>query len=146
MKRGTRILQERTLAIIKPDAFSRNMTGQIIAMAEAKELSIIGAKLLHLTEEEARGFYRVHREKGFFDSLTQFMSEGPIMVLAFQGENAITRWRETMGATNPSEAEEGTIRAQFGEDIERNAVHGSDSSESSSMELSYFFNELELIS
>ena len=138
-------MQERTLAIIKPDAFSRNMAGKIIAMAEAKQLSIIGAKPLHLSQAEAQGFYHVHREKGFFDSLTQFMSEGPIMVLVFQGENAIALWRETMGATNPSEAEEGTIRAQFGENIERNAVHGSDSPESASFEISYFFNELELI-
>ena len=138
-------MQERTLAIIKPDAFSRNVAGQIIAMAEAKELSIIGAKLLGLTQEEIQGFYYVHREKGFFDSLTQFMSEAPIMVLVFQGENAIARWRETMGATNPSEAEEGTIRAQFGENIERNAVHGSDSPESARFEISYFFDELELI-
>ena len=138
-------MQERTLAIIKPDAFSRNFSGQIIAMVEAKELSIIGAKLLHLTQAEVRGFYHVHREKGFFDSLTQFMSEGPIMLLVLQGENAISRWREIMGATNPSEAEEGTVRALFGENIERNAVHGSDSPESSNFEISYFFNELELI-
>lgn len=138
-------MQERTLAIIKPDAFSRNIAGPIIAMAEAKELSIIGAKLLRLTQEEVQGFYHVHREKAFFDSLTQFMSEGPMMVLVFQGENAIARWRETMGATNPSEAEEGTIRAQFGDNIERNAVHGSDSSESARFEIGYFFNALELI-
>ena len=114
-------------------------------MAEAKELSIIGAKLLRLTQEEVQRFYHVHREKAFFDSLTQFMSEGPMMVLVFQGENAIARWRETMGATNPSEAEEGTIRAQFGDNIERNAVHGSDSSESARFEIGYFFNALELI-
>ena len=114
-------------------------------MAEAKELSIIGAKVLHLTQGEVRGFYHVHREKGFFDSLTQFMSEEPLAVLVFQGENAIARWRKIMGATNPSEAEEGTIRAQFGENIERNAVHGSDSPESASFEIGYFFNELELI-
>jgi nucleoside-diphosphate kinase len=139
-------LQERTLAIIKPDAFSRNIAGRIIAMAQAKELSIIGTKLLHLTQEEAQGFYHVHREKGFIDSLTRFMSEGPIIVLVFQGENAIVSWRETMGATNPAEAEEGTIRAEFGENIERNAVHGSDSPESARDEISYFFNELELVS
>ena len=138
-------MQEKTLAIIKPDAFSRNIAGRIIAMAQAKELSIIGTKLLHLTQEEAQGFYHVHREKGFFDSLTQFMSEGPIIVLVLQGENAIARWRETMGATNPSEAEEGTIRAEFGENIERNTVHGSDSPESARYEISYFFNELELV-
>jgi nucleoside-diphosphate kinase len=139
-------LLERTLAIIKPDAFSRNIAGQIVAMAEAKELSMIGAKLLRLTREEVQKFYHVHREKSFFDSLTQFMSEGPILILVFQGENAIVCWRETMGATNPSEAEEGTIRAQFGENIERNAVHGSDSSESARSEIGYFFNELELTS
>ena len=138
-------MQEKTLAIIKPDAFSRNIAGRIIAMAQAKELSIIGTKLRHLTQEEAQGFYHVHREKGFFDSLTQFMSEGPIIVLVLQGENAIARWRETMGATNPSEAEEGTIRAEFGENIERNTVHGSDSPESARYEISYFFNELELV-
>ncbi len=137
-------MDERTLAIIKPDAFNSKFTGQIIAMAEAKELSIIGAKLLHLTQAEVQGFYHVHREKGFFASLTEFMSEGPIMVLVFQGENAIARWREIMGATNPAEAEEGTIRARFGENIERNGAHGSDSPESSSFEISYFFNELEL--
>lgn len=138
-------MNERTLAIIKPDAFAQNVVGQIITMAESRGLSIIGVKLLHLTQEQAENFYHVHRGKEFFHSLTQFMSEGAIIALVFQGKDAIACWREIMGATNPSEAKEGTARVQFGNNIERNAVHGSDSDESAGFEISYFFNELELL-
>lgn len=113
-------------------------------MAEAKQLSIIGIKLLHLTKREAEGFYHVHRDKGFFQSLTRYMSEGPIIVMVFQGEDAIARWREIMGATDPSQAGEGTIRKRFGESLERNAVHGSDNPESARFEIGYVFNALEL--
>ena len=134
-------MQERTLAIIKPDAVERNILGQIITMAEKNELSLVAGKVLRLSKEEAEGFYYVHQDKPFFDSLTEYMSEGLIFVMVLEGERAIGRWRETMGATNPSQAEEGTIRSRFGESIERNAVHGSDSRESADFEISYFFKE-----
>lgn len=134
-------MQERTLAIIKPDAVERNILGQIITMAEKNELSLVAGKVLRLSKEEAEGFYYVHQDKPFFDSLTEYMSEGLIFVMVLEGERSIDRWRETMGATNPSQAEEGTIRSRFGESIERNAVHGSDSRESADFEISYFFKE-----
>jgi len=138
------VLQE-TLAIIKPDACGRDLIGQIIGLAEAKGLSVIGMKRTQLSKREAEGFYHVHREKVFFHSLIEYMSEGPVVVMALQGEDAIACWRETMGATDPAKAGEGTIRKLFGESIERNAVHGSDSPESASFEISYFFSQLELL-
>ncbi len=133
------------MAIIKPDAFSRNLAGPIIAMAAEKQLSIVAAQLFHLSRKEVEGFYYVHREKSFFESLIQFMTEGPILVMVLQGEKAITDWREIMGATNPSEAKEGTIRQRFGESIERNAVHGSDTVESARFEIGFFFSSRDLI-
>ncbi|MFQ5929111.1 MAG: nucleoside-diphosphate kinase [Acidobacteriota bacterium] len=136
-------MEERTLAIIKPDAVERHIVGQIVGMAEEKKLSMVAAKMVHLTKKEAEGFYYVHRDKNFFESLTQYMSEGPIFVLVLQGKEAINRWREIMGATDPSKAEEGTIRKRFGKSIERNAVHGSDGPESARFEISYFFSALE---
>ena len=131
-------MQEQTLAIIKPDAFSRNLVGPIIAMAAEKQLSMVAARLLHLTRKEVESFYYVHRDKDFFESLIRFMTEGPIFVMVLQGENALTVWRETMGATDPSKAEEGTIRQRFGESIERNAAHGSDSPDSARFEIGFF--------
>ncbi len=138
-------MQEQTLAIIKPDAFSRNLVGPIIAMAAEKQLSMVAARLFHLTRKEVENFYYVHRDKSFFESLIQFMTEGPIFVMVLQGEKALTVWRETMGATDPSKAEEGTIRQRYGESIERNAVHGSDSPESARFEIGFFFSSRDLL-
>jgi len=138
-------LQEQTLAIIKPDAFSRDLVGPIIAMAAEQKLSMVAAQLFHLSRKEVESFYYVHQEKSFFESLIQFMTEGPIFVMVLQGEKAITDWREIMGATNPSEAKEGTIRQRFGESIERNAVHGSDTVESARFEIGFFFSSRDLI-
>ncbi len=138
-------MQEQTLAIIKPDAFSRNLVGPIIAMAAEQKLSMVAAQLFHLSRKEVESFYYVHQEKSFFESLIQFMTEGPIFVMVLQGEKAITDWREIMGATNPSEAKEGTIRQRFGESIERNAVHGSDTVESARFEIGFFFSSRDLI-
>ena len=134
-----------TLAIVKPDATRRNIVGQIIRRAEDQDLALAGIKLLRLTKGQAEGFYYVHRRKPFFDALTNFMSEGPIVVMVLRGENAIQRWRDIMGATNPAEAEAGTIRALFGENIERNSTHGSDSTESARFEIGYFFPGLDLV-
>ena len=133
------------MAIIKPDAFSRNLVGPILAMAAEKQLSLVAVRLLHLSRKEVEGFYYVHRDKDFFESLIQFMTEGPILVTVLQGEKALTVWRKTMGATNPSEAKEGTIRQRFGESIERNAVHGSDSPESARFEIGFFFSSRDLL-
>ena len=136
---------ERTLGIIKPDAVSKGYAGKILAIIEEKGFKIVGLKKIKLTKEKAEGFYYVHKEKPFFNSLTDFMSEGPIVVMVFEKENAISEWRNLMGATNPENAEEGTLRKMFAENIERNAVHGSDSTESAKYEISYFFSALELV-
>ena len=136
---------EGTLAIVKPDATRRNIVGQIICRAEDQDLSLVGIKLLRLTKRQAEGFYHVHRSESFFDDLTNFMSEGPIVVMVLRGENAIQRWRGIMGATRPADAEAGTIRALFGENIERNSAHGSDSTESARFEIGYFFPGLDLV-
>ncbi len=138
-------MQEQTLAIIKPDAFSRNLVGPIIALVAEKQLSMVAAQLFHLTKKEVESFYYVHREKSFCESLIQFMTEGPIFVMVLQGEKALTVWRKTMGATDPSKAEEGTIRQRFGENIERNAVHGSDNPESARFEIGFFFSSRDLL-
>ncbi len=136
---------ERTLGIIKPDAVSKGYAGKILAIIEEKGFKIVGLKKIKLTKEKAEGFYYVHKEKPFFNSLTDFMSEGPIVVMVLEKENAISEWRNLMGATNPENAEEGTLRKMFAENIERNAVHGSDSTESAKYEISYFFSALELV-
>ncbi len=135
---------ERTFAIVKPDAVERKATGDILATIEAKGFRIIGAKMLLITKEQAEGFYAVHVGKPFFDSLTTFMSSGPIVVLALEKENAIKDWRELMGATNPANAAEGTIRKKWAANIENNAVHGSDADDTARFELSYFFAGYEL--
>ncbi len=114
-------------------------------MAAEKQLSLVAAQLFHLTRKEVENFYYVHRDKSFFESLIQFMTEGPIFVMVLQGEKALTVWRETMGATDPSKAEEGTIRQRYGESIERNAVHGSDSPESARFEIGFFFSSRDLL-
>ncbi len=136
---------EKTLAIIKPDAVERNIIGEIIKEIEKEGLTISAIKMIHMTKAQAEGFYYVHRGKPFFDSLTDYMSSGPVMVMVLSGENAIERWRKLMGATDPAKAEEGTIRKRFGINIERNSVHGSDSPESAKYEVSYFFNALEIV-
>jgi len=136
---------EQTLAIIKPDAVERNLVGEILKRVEEAGLRIAALKMLKLSKEEAQGFYYVHRERPFFDSLTDFMSSGPIVVAILQGEKAIERWRSLMGATDPAKAEEGTIRKAFGLNVEKNSVHGSDSPESVAYEIAYFFSKVEVV-
>jgi len=128
----------KTLALIKPDAVKKNLIGKILAKAEERGLKIIRLKMVVLTKNEAGEFYAVHKDKGFFDSLTDFISEGPIVVAVLEGKNAIEDWRNLMGATNPAEAEDGTIRKLYGETHSRNAVHGSDSLESAESEIAFF--------
>jgi len=137
---------QRTLGIIKPDAVKKNAEGEIINMILNNGFRIVGMKMLSLTKEQAEGFYAVHAGKPFFNSLTNFMSEGPIVVLALEKEHdAIVAWRNLMGPTNPANAQDGTIRKKFGESIERNAVHGSDAEDTARFELSYFFAGYELV-
>jgi nucleoside-diphosphate kinase len=134
-----------TLGIIKPDATSKGLTGKIIDRILSEGFQIRAMKLVHLTKKQAEGFYAVHKGKGFFEELTNFMSSGPCVVMVLEKENAVEQWRKLMGATNPSEAEEGTLRKQFGSSIGENAVHGSDSDENAKIEISYFFNKLEIV-
>jgi nucleoside-diphosphate kinase len=136
-------LNERTLGIIKPDAVNRNLVGEVIRMVEQAGLRVVSLKMLHLSKSQAQGFYAVHRERPFFDSLTDFMSEGPVVAMVLEGDSAISVWRQVMGATNPDQADVGTIRKLYGESVERNSVHGSDSPESASFEIGYFFSSLE---
>ncbi|MGB1548278.1 MAG: nucleoside-diphosphate kinase [Alphaproteobacteria bacterium] len=136
---------ERTLSIIKPDATRRNLTGRINAMLEEAGLRIVAQKRLRLSRERAEGFYAVHAERPFFDSLCNFMTSGPIVVQVLEGENAVARNREVMGATNPEEAKPGTIRKEFAESIEANSVHGSDSLENAKQEIAFFFEEAEIV-
>jgi nucleoside-diphosphate kinase len=136
---------ERTLSIIKPDGVKKNLIGAIISRFEINGLRVAAMKKIKLTKEGAEGFYIVHRERPFYDGLTDFMSEGPIVVLVLEGEKSIARNREIMGATNPANAEPGTIRKDFAENVERNIVHGSDSPESAAFEIPYFFSALEIL-
>jgi nucleoside-diphosphate kinase len=136
---------QRTLAIIKPDAVKKNATGEIVDLILQNGFSIVGMKMLHLTREQAEGFYAVHAGKPFFESLTKFMSSGPCVPLALEKEHdAIAAWRKLMGATNPANAEPGTIRKRFAASIEANAVHGSDAEDTARFEVSYFFAGYEL--
>lgn len=135
---------ERTLSIVKPDGVKKNLIGEVIKRFEQKGLRIAALKMLMMSKDDAKGFYIVHKERPFYDSLTSFMSEGPIVVMVIEGENAISTVREIMGATNPKDAAAGTIRADFASDIEHNIVHGSDSKESASYEIPYFFSSLEI--
>ena len=130
---------EQTLSIIKPDAVAKNVIGEIYSRFEKAGLKIIKAQMIHLSKEEAEGFYEVHKERPFFNDLVTFMISGPVMIQALEGENAVLRNRELMGATNPKEAAKGTIRADFAESIDANAVHGSDSLENAKIEIDYFF-------
>ncbi len=135
---------ERTLSIIKPDATRRNLTGKINARFEEAGLRIVAQKRLYLTQTQAEGFYYVHKERAFFDDLVEFMTSGPIVVQVLEGDDAIQRNRDIMGATNPANADEGTIRKDFAEDIEANSVHGSDALETAAEEIAYFFSQLEI--
>ncbi len=136
---------ERSLSIIKPDGVKRNLIGEVVRMLEQNDLDIVAMKMLHMTKKQAEGFYAVHRERPFFESLTDFMSSGPAIVMVLEGDNAITRYRDLMGATDCREAAEGTIRKAFATDIEQNVVHGSDAPETASFEIAYFFNRFEII-
>jgi nucleoside-diphosphate kinase len=135
---------ERTLSIVKPDAVGKNVIGEIYSRFEKNGLRIIAAKMIRLSEETAGGFYAEHRERPFFPALIEFMTSGPVCVQVLEGENAIAKNRELMGATNPEEAEPGTIRADFANSIDANAVHGSDSPESAAREIAYFFATAEI--
>ena len=129
---------ERTLSIIKPDAVAKNVIGEIYSRFEAAGFKIVGAKMIHLSEELAGGFYAVHKDRPFFNDLVSFMTSGPVMVQVLEGDNAVAKHREIMGATNPKEAAAGTIRADFAESLDENACHGSDSVENAAIEISYF--------
>ena len=136
---------ERTLSIIKPDGVKRGLIGEVVRMLEQNNLEIIAMKMIHMTKQQAEGFYAVHLERPFFQSLTDFMSSGSAVVMVLEGENVIARYRELMGATNYKEAAEGTIRKAFATDIEQNVVHGSYAPETASFEIAYFFNQLEIL-
>lgn len=136
---------EKTLSIIKPDGTSRGIIGEVIKRLEENDINIIAAKMIHMTKKQAQGFYAVHKERPFFDSLTDFMCSGPVVVMVLAGDNVIARYRKLMGATNYKEAAEGTIRKDFATDIEKNVVHGSDAPETAAFEISYFFNSFEIV-
>ena len=135
---------ERTLSIVKPDAVAKNVIGKIYSRFEDNGLKIVAAKMKHLSRKEAEGFYAVHKERPFFGELVEFMTSGPVMVQVLEGENAVAKNRELMGATNPKEAAAGTIRADFAQSIDANAVHGSDSLENAKIEIAYFFSVTEI--
>jgi len=135
---------ERTLAIIKPDAVKRGLTGEILSRIHAAKFQIVAIKSVRLTKAEAEGFYAVHRERPFFGELTEFMSSGKAVVMALEGENAISKWRETMGATDPAKAAAGTIRRELGTSIQYNCTHGSDAQQTAAFEIAYFFAGSEL--
>lgn len=137
---------ERTLSIIKPDAVAKNVIGEIYSRFEKANLKIVAAKMAHLSKAQAEGFYAVHRERPFFNALVEFMTSGPVMIQALEGENAIAINRELMGATNPKEAAPGTIRADFAESIDANAVHGSDAAETARVEIACFFGPEDIFS
>jgi nucleoside-diphosphate kinase len=136
---------ERTLSIIKPDATRRNLTGQINARLEGVGLRIVAQKRVRLTRDQAERFYAVHAERAFFNDLCEFMCSGPVVAQVLEGESAVAKNREVMGATNPANAEEGTIRAEFGESIEANTVHGSDSTDNAATEIAFFFSRMEIV-
>jgi len=135
---------ERTISIIKPDAVAKNVIGDIYSRFEKSDLKVVASRMLHLSQEQAEGFYAEHSERPFFGALVSFMTSGPVMVQVLEGEGAVLKNRDLMGATNPADAEAGTIRADFAESIDENAVHGSDSTESATREIAYFFTEDQL--
>ncbi|MFZ5812863.1 MAG: nucleoside-diphosphate kinase [Thermodesulfobacteriota bacterium] len=136
---------QRTLSIIKPDAVSRNLTGAILKMIQDSGLRIVAMKMIHMSKAQAEGFYHVHKARPFFADLTAFMSSGPVVVSILEGEDAIVKYRTLMGATNPANADEGTIRKLYALDIEKNSVHGSDAPETAAFETAYFFSGLEIV-
>jgi len=136
---------ERTLSIIKPDAVKRGLIGEVVKRLEQNQLNIVAMKMIHMTKDQAKGFYAVHRERPFFEGLTDFMCSGPAVVMVLEGDNVIARYRELMGATNYEDAAEGTIRRDFATDIEKNVVHGSDAPVTAAFEISYFFNSFEIV-
>ena len=136
---------ERTFAIIKPDAVAKGQSGEILSMIERAGFRVVGMKMRRLTKQDAEAFYLVHRARPFFAGLVTFMTEGPVLLLVLESENAIVKWRDLMGATNPANAAEGTIRKRFAENIERNCVHGSDASETAAVEIPFFFAGNELL-
>ena len=138
-------IMAETLTILKPDTVSAGQSGAVIAMIEDAGLKIRAVKMLHLSRSEAEGFYAVHRERPFFSSLVKFMTEGPVVVMVLEAEDAITRLRDLMGATDPAKAADGTIRKKFATNIERNSIHGSDAPETANVEISYFFGRLEIV-
>ncbi len=138
-------MKERTLSIIKPDAVGKGLIGEVIKRFEQAGFKIVAMKMVHMSKKEAEGFYAVHKERPFFESVTRFMSSGPSVVMVLEADNVIARNRELMGATNYKEAAEGTIRREFATDIEKNVVHGSDAPETAAFEIGYFFNALELV-
>ena len=135
----TKTIMEKTLSIVKPDIVMKNLIGRVCAMLEYGGLKIVAMKMIHLTKKEAEGFYKEHEKKPFYNDLVEYMTSAPVVVQVLEGENAVMKNRKLMGATNPSEAEVGTIRKEFGESVERNSVHGSDSIESALREIEYFF-------
>ena len=136
---------QRTLGIIKPDAVKKNVIGKIISIIEENGIKIKAMKMVKLTEEQAKGFYYVHKDKPFFNDLIKFMTSGPVVLMLLEGENVIEKWRKLMGVTDPAKADDGTIRKLYGTDIEKNAVHGSDAPETAEYETKYFFNALEIV-
>jgi nucleoside-diphosphate kinase len=137
-------MMERTLSIVKPDGVGKHLIGEVMKRFEDHGLKVTGLKMISMSKREAEGFYAVHRGKPFFESLTTFMSSGPAVVMVLEGKNAIAKTRELMGATDPKQANEGTLRHQFATNIERNVVHGSDAPETAAVEINYFFNALEI--
>lgn len=135
----------RTFAMIKPDAVERGLAGKILSRIATEGLTVVGMKLIHMTQEQAEGFYAEHKERPFFGSLTGYMSSGPSIVAVLEGDNAQPKWRDIMGATNPADADEGTIRKELAVDLEKNSVHGSDAEESAVREIAYFFTDSEIL-
>jgi nucleoside-diphosphate kinase len=138
-------MMQKTLAIVKPDGVKRGLIGEVVKRIEAAGMTIAAMKLIHMSKKQAQGFYDVHRERPFFEPLTDFMSSGPAVVMVLSGEDVISAWRTMMGATNYKEAAEGTIRHDFASDIEKNVVHGSDAPETAAFEIGYFFNSFEMV-
>lgn len=137
--------RQRTLAIVKPDAVKRNLIGEVIRRIEQSGLQVAAARFLQLSKSDAEGFYAVHKERPFFGSLVEYMCSGPVMVMALEGDDAIKRWRDLMGATDPAKAAPGTIRKDLGQSVEANATHGSDAPETAAVEIAYFFRSLEVV-
>lgn len=139
-------MRQRTLCLIKPDAVSRNLVGAVLQAIEAEGLHVCALRMIHFTKAQAEGFYAVHRERPFFASLTAYMCSGPLVACVLEGENAVVRYRTLMGATNPAEAAEGTLRKRFAQSLEHNSVHGSDSPESAASEIAYLFSACDIVS